>query len=149
MKLILIFILLFILFGMLYFRNAPHNVETVHQAPKPGPMGDTYLNGGFIHRRAVSSAEAGPLVQRLDGIIRKTPRTSILAGSIGDGCVTYVTYSFLWGFPDYTTVSLTQDAGSGGETEATLTVYGRLRFGKSDLQINKKRIQGWLKELDA
>lgn len=76
--------------------------------------------------------------EALDGIIRGTERTQVLAGSVAEGRVSYVTRSKLWGFPDYTTVELRGDQ---------MAIYGRLRFGRSDLGVNKARISGWLKAL--
>jgi uncharacterized protein (DUF1499 family) len=52
--------------------------------------------------------------------------------------VTYVTRSRVMGFPDYTTV---RQAGDMVE------IYGRLRFGKSDLGVNAARIDRWLRRL--
>jgi len=49
--------------------------------------------------------------------------------------ITYVTRSRVFGFPDYTTV---RQAGP------QLEIYGRLRFGRSDLGVNAARIDGWL-----
>ncbi|MFK7937762.1 MAG: DUF1499 domain-containing protein [Roseovarius sp.] len=72
---------------------------------------------------------------RLDAIIRATPRTVVLAGSVEDGMITYVTRSAAFGFPDYTTVQ--QDGPQ-------MTIYGRLRIGYADLGVNAKRIDGWL-----
>jgi uncharacterized protein (DUF1499 family) len=74
----------------------------------------------------------------LDRIIRDTPRTRWLAGSVQEGMVTYVTRSRVMGFPDYTTV---RQAGDMVE------IYGRLRFGKSDLGVNAARIDRWLRRL--
>ena len=75
---------------------------------------------------------------RLDAIIRATARTRVLAGSVSDGRVTYITRSAVWGFPDYTTVELRTDA---------LVIYGRLRFGRSDFGVNRARVEGWLAAL--
>ncbi|WP_319826442.1 DUF1499 domain-containing protein [Thalassovita sp.] len=74
----------------------------------------------------------------LDGIILATPRTRVLAGSVSGGRVSYVTRSKLWGFPDYTTVELR------GEE---IAILGRSRFGRSDMGVNRARIEAWLKAL--
>ncbi len=74
----------------------------------------------------------------MDAIIRETPRTRVLAGSVEQGMVTYVTRSRVFGFPDYTTVRQDGDM---------LEIYGRLRFGRSDLGVNAARIDGWLGSL--
>ena len=77
---------------------------------------------------------------RLDRIIRDTPRTTALAGSPEEGMITYVTRSRLWGFPDYTTV----EARAGN-----IVIHGRLRFGSSDMGVNRARIEGWIAALAA
>ncbi|WP_368373299.1 DUF1499 domain-containing protein [Roseovarius sp. THAF27] len=82
--------------------------------------------------------DEGETLERLDAIIRDTPRTTVLAGSVDEGMITYITRSALWGFPDYTTV-----ARQGGQ----IVLYGRLRFGKSDMGVNAKRLDGWLARL--
>ncbi len=67
-----------------------------------------------------------------------TPRTTLLAGSAGEGLLTFQTRSLIWGFPDYTTVTV---------ENGLLIVYGRLRFGRSDIGVNKARILSWLASL--
>jgi uncharacterized protein (DUF1499 family) len=54
------------------------------------------------------------------------------------GAKLYVTRSAVFGFPDYTTLRRAGDQ---------LEIYGRLRFGKSDLGVNATRIDGWLMRL--
>lgn len=72
---------------------------------------------------------------RIDRIIRKTPRTEVLAGSPRAGLITYVTRSLVWGFPDYTTVAV---------RDGQLVIFARARFGRSDLGVNKGRVEKWL-----
>ncbi|RBI75159.1 DUF1499 domain-containing protein [Roseovarius sp. TE539] len=112
-----------------YVRLAPTDPETWHRMP--GGITNRDLEGGAM--RIVGAGENG--LSRLDAIIRDTPRTKLLAGSVDEGKITYVTRSVLFGFPDYTTVRL-----SGPQIE----IYGRLRFGRSDLGVNAARIDGWL-----
>jgi uncharacterized protein (DUF1499 family) len=83
--------------------------------------------------RQVDAPEDG--LVRLDQIIRATPRTTVLAGSVEEGMITYITRTAVFGFPDYTTVR--QDGPQ-------ITIYGRARLGYSDLGVNAKRIDGWL-----
>ncbi len=68
------------------------------------------------------------------------PQTRVLAGSVEEGKVTYVSRTKVIGFPDYTTV---QTAPEG------LMVFGRLRFGRSDFGVNAKRVDGWIAALSA
>ena len=82
---------------------------------------------------------AGPArLAQLDRIIRDTQGTQVLAGSVADGQVTYISRTRWIGFPDYTTVTL---------DDGILEVFGRLRFGRSDFGVNAKRIKGWLAQL--
>ena len=74
----------------------------------------------------------------MDVIIRATPRTSVLAGSVAEGRVTYITRSLVWNFPDYTTVQQKGDY---------LLIFARLRFGGSDLGVNRKRVSRWLDQM--
>lgn len=129
MKLWLGLVLVAIVAGMAYVRLAPSDPARWHAMPESLAPGD--LAGGAV--RVVPGDLAA-----LDAIIRATPRTQILAGDVAQGMITYVTRSRVFGFPDYTTV---RQAGE------TLEIYGRLRFGKSDLGVNAARIDGWLQRL--
>lgn len=114
-----------------YVRLAPGDPARWHVTSGVSGMGHAPRAGGHVWRGA-GDRDA---LARLDAIIRATPRTQVMAGSVGEGRITYVTRSAVWGFPDYTTLSL-----EGG----TLEIYGRLRFGKADLAVNRTRIEGWL-----
>lgn len=129
MTLILSLVLVGIVGGLGVIRLAPSDPARWHQMPES--ITDRDLDGGAM--RVV----AGDLAT-LDAIIRATPRTGVLAGDVGQGMITYVTRSRIFGFPDYTTVR--QDG-------ARLEIYGRLRFGRSDLGVNAARIEGWLQRL--
>ena len=84
--------------------------------------------------------EAGPdALARLDGIARGTARTRVLAGSVAEGRITYVTRSRVLGFPDYTTVQQDGD---------TLRILARQRFGASDLGVNRARVARWVRLLE-
>ena len=115
--------------ALAFIRLAPSEPMRWHQMPDT--ITDRDLDGGAM-RRAVGNLAV------LDRIIRDTPRTRVLAGSVEQGMVTYVTRSRVFGFPDYTTVR--QD----GEM---LEIYARLRFGRSDLGVNADRVDGWLGRL--
>ncbi|WP_170449780.1 DUF1499 domain-containing protein [Ruegeria arenilitoris] len=118
----------------LYVRMAPADparwhVQVVAEA-------DRDLPGGVIR-----VAQTGPDgLARLDQVARATPRTTVLAGSVDEGLVTYVTRSRVFGFPDYTTAQQDGD---------TLRIYGRLRFGRRDFDVNRSRVDGWLAALQS
>lgn len=83
---------------------------------------------------------AGALA-RLDAIARATPRTRPVAGSVGEGHVTWVTRSRLVGFPDFTTAQILPDRG--------LCLYARQRFGEYDWGVNAQRLEDWQAALMA
>jgi len=129
MKILATFLLVLILAGLAFIRLAPSDPARWHQMPES--VTDRDLDGGAMRR------VEGDLAA-LDAIIRDTPRTRVLAGSPDQGMITYVSRSRVFGFPDYTTVRQSGDM---------LEIYGRLRFGKSDLGVNAARIDGWLDRL--
>lgn len=122
----LIFLLAVIAGLMVYVRLAPVQASVWHTAVE----GDTDqdFDGGVIRVAEVSLAA-------LDQVARGWERTSVLAGSVEEGRITYVTRSLLWGFPDLTTVEARENG---------VAIHARLRFGKSDLGVNGKRVAAWL-----
>jgi uncharacterized protein (DUF1499 family) len=96
------------------------------------------MEGSAVYAQ-VFTAPPADLLARLNTIALATPRTRVLAGSVSGGMITYVTRSRVFGFPDYTTVEVIED-----EAGSRATLYGRLRFGKSDFGVNSQRISGWL-----
>lgn len=113
-----------------YVRLAPSDPARWHEMP--GAVSNRDLSGGAM--RVVGAGEGG--LARMDEIIRGTPRTEALAGSVASGMVTYITRSKVFGFPDYTTLR-----AAGPQLE----LYGRLRFGKSDMGVNAARLDRWIK----
>ncbi|MGK7652667.1 DUF1499 domain-containing protein [Roseovarius sp. B08] len=130
-RIVVVVVLALIAFAV-YVRLAPSNAEDWHVLPDGPEPGD----GRSSAVRVVP--DAGETLTRLDAIIRDTPRTEVLAGSVDEGMITYVTRSALWGFPDYTTVA---------RRDGRIVLYGRARFGKADLGVNAKRLDGWLSQL--
>lgn len=123
---------------LVYIRYAPTNAATWHRADVNfAEAGDYPAMGGFT---AVRVATTGDLA-RLIGFIETTDRTRIVAGSVGEGLITYVTRTKVIGFPDYTTLQIEPAPQEG---KIRLTIHGRLRFGRSDLGVNRARIEGWL-----
>lgn len=130
-----------------YVRLAPSDPRAWHKTFHPRAPGTYPQAGAFTIVREVDDPQA--TLVRLHAIIRETPRTTVLAGSVDEGMVTYITRSRLWGFPDYTTVSARADDRIEGVDGSVLKIQGRLRFGKSDMGVNRARIEGWLAQLDA
>ncbi len=131
--------------GAVYVRVAPADKSAWNEVVPPSRLKDNLtLPGGFVTQLDpdLYGGEREALV-KLDEIIRQTPRTKVFAGSLEAQTITYVTRSRVMGFPDYTTVSIQPI------TPSPMVIYGRLRFGSSDLGVNKARIQGWLAQLDG
>lgn len=128
-----IWIILVLIIGVLaYIRLAPTDAARWHQPITAGS--DQNTEGGAI--RVVPAQE--DTLARFDEIARAAPRTERIAGSVEEGRITYVTRSRVFGFPDYTTAEV---------TDGQLRVFGRLRFGKGDMGVNRTRIEGWLAQL--
>jgi len=122
-----------------YVRFAPVEAAQWHSAAPGDALGETRGANSLICR---APYEEG-LLQSLDEVIRKTPRTEVVAGSLADGQITYVTRTALVGYPDFTTI------GTYGDDPRYVEIYARSRFGKSDLGVNAKRVEGWLTEIKA
>ena len=112
-----------------YIRLAPSDVARWHVAVEGSE--DRDMAGG-----ALRIVEGGSeKLAQIDAAMRALERTRVLAGSVAEGRITYVTRSRLMGFPDYTTVELRGDQ---------VAIYARLRFGRSDLGVNMARLDGVL-----
>ena len=118
--------------GLAYIRLAPSDPSVWKTDPQV--LSDQDLRDG-VRRRFEGDEE---MMARLERIILSSPRTDKLAGSVEEGRVTYITRSKWMGFPDYTTVQL---------VDGDIELYARLRFGRSDLGVNKARVDGWLATL--
>lgn len=127
MRSVMWLLLVLVVCGLAYIRLAPHDVARWHQPITSS--GDQVFAGG-----ALRTWEAGSdALARADAYMRALPRTRVLAGSVAEGRITYVTRSKVFGFPDYTTIE---------ETDGVLKAYARLRFGQSDLGVNRERLEG-------
>ncbi len=125
-------------------RLAPSDPTVWHIDPTTDAAADAAIRAGMGDARVALALPGAPeeVLARLDAIALATPRTVRLAGSAAEGRITWVTRSAVWGFPDYTTASARADA------EGTrLDLFGRLRFGGSDLGINAARLTDWVGRL--
>lgn len=129
---------------MAYVRLAPVTVGDWHADLAAAFAADTRWDtvvaeeGGALLRLTPHRGAPADLLARLDAVALATPRTRRLAGSVEEGRITWETRSALWGFPDYTTAEARPDG---------LYVHARLRFGRSDLGVNAKRLAAWLAQL--
>lgn len=127
-------IILIVVAGLAWIRLAPSDPAVWNVDPLV--TADQDLAGGV--RRGLTGGRDTMVM--LDRVILATPRTEILAGSIDAGLITYVTRSQWFGFPDYTTVQLSDDR---------VELFARLRFGQMDLGTNKARVENWLDAVKA
>ncbi len=138
-------LLMIALSGLVYIRLAPDDIAQLHVAPPTGATPDAPVieQGGALF---VADFKAPPqqMWHMLQQVILPTPRTKYLAGSAEEGMITYVTRSLVFGFPDYTTVTV-EPNGQGSR----VTLFGRLRYGRSDFGVNAKRLRGWVEALKA
>jgi len=114
-----------------YIRFAPSDAANWTVDANADAPGTYPTEGGFKVVTKVDG-DADALLGAFDTAMMAQPRTQKL-GQAG-GQQIYVTRSLLWGFPDYTTAALSDD-------RSRATFYSRLRFGKSDMGVNRKRLQ--------
>ncbi|SEL31912.1 DUF1499 domain-containing protein [Pacificibacter marinus] len=120
--------------AQVYVRLSPMRSETWHVDPfEVQPP----AQGGALDR-FTAPLQAQVALDAFASVAQSTPRTTLLAGSLQEGRLSYVTRSLLWGFPDVTTIGVRETPDG-----ADVAVFARLRFGKSDMGVNAKRIAAW------
>jgi hypothetical protein len=121
-----------------YVRLAPDVVARWHQPLEGMPTAAGIVTEPGGARALVPMADGRAGMAQLAAVAEASPRVRLLAGSVEEGRMTWVARSALWGFPDY----VTAEAGPKG-----LAVWSRLRFGRSDLGVNRARLEDWLARL--
>jgi len=135
MKLVFVIAALVLIGGQGWVRFAPLRAEDFHRSSTPKEVaGDYPAKGAFEAVRDIT-LPAADVLERLDRIIRDTPRTVLLAGSIDERHLSYVTRSGFWGFPDITNVWV---------ADGRLHIHGTLRYGVSDFGVNERRFREWI-----
>jgi hypothetical protein len=141
--------LVFLIIGALAFVRLAPNDPTLWHVDISGATRTT--SGGWLVLPTAGDAQspvfalaAPDLLVMLDRIALDTPRTTLLAGSVAEGRLTYMTRSALIGFPDFTTVQ-TSDTPNG----TVLMIFARQRFGDGDMGVNRARAEDWLAQLQA
>ena len=127
-------IVAFVLVSALWVRFAPSDIEKWHRTIND-PRDKDFLSGVI---RVVPNA-----ADKLEDVHKAalaTPRTVLLAGSVSDKQITYVTRTMFWRFPDYATIWIEKD---------DLVIYSRQRFGRSDHGVNKAKVEKWLSALPS
>lgn len=118
--------------GMAWIRLAPDDPDRWHATSDVSDTGHASGENWHVYRETGASEAR---LQEVDAALRALPRTTRLAGSVAEGKVTYITRSKLMGFPDYTTIGLTDDG-------QVLEIFARSRYGRSDLGVNRARVLG-------
>lgn len=118
--------------GIAYIRLAPSDLEQWHAMPAFQSDSD-FENGA---NRVVETGPDG--LAFLAEVAKAAPRTRLLAGSPAHDKMTWITRTKWIGFPDYTTAVQDGDI---------LRIHARSRFGKSDMGVNRARVDDWIAEL--
>lgn len=141
-------ILVVVIFAALWVRLSPNPPQ--QWSVDPLTTGEPGSQNGYLIRpdggdaaAPVYAVSAAELAKRINAIALNWPRTHLIAGSPGKGGMTYITRSLIWGFPDFTSINVI----ALGEDRSTFAAFARSRFGKSDLGVNKARLEAWLKDL--
>lgn len=124
---VILLVLLIIMIGLILFVRMSKSIAEDWHKPIEATA-DVNFPGGAI--RIVDGGDRR--FRLLYEAALALPRTELLAGSAGSGWVTFVTRSKMVGFPDYTTIELDNDK---------VKLFARLRFGRSDLGVNAKRLK--------
>ena len=117
-----------------YVRLSPMDAEVWHVDPFDA---EARKDGAALVRFS-SSMSPTQTLEAFEAVALATARTQVLAGTPDSGRMSFITRSALWGFPDVTTIGV-REAGEGSE----VAIFARLRFGKSDLGVNAKRVAAW------
>ena len=141
---------LLILLGLagfaIYVRALPQVAALWHAPSYPSGVGHIEEASGHIWR-GPQTGDGVAEMRALDEIITATARTDAIAGTVGEGMITYVTYSRWWRFPDFTTLERNVALIEGGPR--VISLYNRARYGASDFGVNEGRIRDWLRQLQA
>ena len=97
------------------------------------PHADSPLLDVFIER----------LRERWREVVAIQPRVELLSEGEEGQQFDYVQRSVRFRFPDLVTVRLISVSSS----QSTLAIYSRSVYGKSDFNVNRERIDGWLESL--
>ncbi|MDF1726654.1 MAG: DUF1499 domain-containing protein [Sulfitobacter sp.] len=130
-------LLALILAAVAFVRLSPSDPDRWHRAAQGTELGEKRGQGSYIWREAVDGSGRERLAQ-IDRVAQSDLNTTVLAGSVEEGQITYVARSKWMGFPDYVTVTLKEGSPQ------VLEIYSRLRFGSSDMGVNAARVKRWL-----
>jgi hypothetical protein len=148
-KLLSILVLMLVVLGFAYIRFAPNDPAAWDVDPltaiRVGAGGWIVRPEGGDAPSPVVPGDPEDVLAALDRIALATPRTSLFAGSVLSGRVTYVTRSLIMGWPDFTTITVLAAPGGG----SLPVLFARQRFGDGDMGVNRARVEAWLAQLSA
>lgn len=120
--------------GLIYIRIAPLPEETYHLAGPDRPLG-TYRTENSFEAVLPVADDPQARLQAWADLVAAAPRARPLAGTVAEGHLSFVIRSRLIGFPDIVNLWLAEDA---------LHIRSASVYGRSDLGVNRDRVQGWL-----
>lgn len=133
---------------VLYVRIAGHDPKRWHVDPvtaqKPSKPNSFFLRENAKMKSDIYKMTSSELGAAFDKIAMAAPRTERLAGSNAEGWTTYVSRTKLMRYPDYISVRFLDVEGG-----SKLAVFSRSRYGYGDRGVNKARVLGWIKRLNA
>ena len=154
LKYILLILIAVLLIGAALVRLRPiqmaaYHVEDIQPLVSKDVSGQFSVGLGGDIPAPVLDVPIDVAAARIQAIILRTPNTKLFAGDLTPDnasdvrrSATYITRSALWGFPDVTSVQLDQTAEG-----VSVSMHGRLVYGKADLGVNETRIRVWLEQL--
>lgn len=119
-----------------WVRVAPMEPARWHVDPQTAPDPATPNFARVAPGEVLLDGPPGAAAARLRAAMEALPHTRLIAGSEGEGLMTFVTRSRLMGFPDFTTIRVLPQ-----EDRVTFAALARSRFGQSDLGVNAARLQ--------
>ena len=123
-----------------FVRLTPVDVAPYHVPPAPPAAGESDTINSFTTARTIATPPED-LLRVLRSMAVEQPRTRLVAGSVEDNLMTFETRSALMGYPDMTTVTVTE-----GDVPL-LVVHAQSVYGKGDMGVNKARVRDWLARL--
>lgn len=121
-----VILLLVVLAGLAWIRFSPNDPARWHQ-----PIGNAEdVTGAGWAARVMPTSQG--MLSALNQALLAERRTELIAGSVADGRLTYITRSKWMGYPDFTTIE---------EVDGQIKLYARLRFGRSDFGVNAQRLE--------
>ena len=143
-------------YAAIYFMStARHDPKVWHIDPLTAPASSTpndyrvapiEMTDQRVDREApVYTEKPHVLAQAFDNFALNQRGTVRIAGLPAELMMTYVQTSENIGAPDYITIRFIEV----GDGQSTVAIYSRSRFGYGDLGVNKRRVESWLKTMEA